>query len=403
MSRPRVGARRLRVCLSALLLTMAGCQANSENSQAAYVAVLTEAQIQEVARIIQRDLVLTTPPLLAAEAFQHSSVLVLTPALANTPQGKLASGRSMAPPHRFALLSDGKDCLLQNIATGRKHVLSFGCLSAKPAASSRDVWISSRQTRIPVTLVAPAIHSQPVPLVLLIHGHGGTRHEAGGFTRVADLLAGRGMASVRMDFPGSGDSREPFSANNLSNMLADIASAQRFAETQLTIDPTRIGLLGFSMGGRLALLYSQTLNIKSMALWAPAATDGASSMVAALGGQARYENMKKQAHTAGAVPFTTSWGQQQLLGYQWFTDLENSKPGVAIRQFRGDLLVLYGNLDQVVKPAVAAAVYDQATRSASRRIHVVEGADHGLGLFSNQPELTAQAITQTADFFAEHL
>ena len=391
------------VSLLGLGLLIAGCQVAPENYQAAYIEQLDDKQMQEVAGVIQQDLGLSSAPLLSNDAFQDSPILVLAPALANTPQGKLASGRSIEPPPRFQLITNQEVCLLENVATGVKHPLSFDCFTAKPTTLSREVWIDSRQTSIPITLVQPAESKQPLPLVILIHGHGGTRHEAGGFTQVAEVLAEQGIASVRMDFPGCGDSRESFSQNNLTNMLEDIEAAHRYAQSELDIDPTRIGLLGFSMGGRLALLYSQTTPVKTMALWAPAATDGASSMITALGGQSSYAQMKARAAKDGAVPFTTAWGQQQLLGRQFFTDIENSRPSSAINEFEGDLFVLYGSLDQVVKPAVPQAVYNQAARASSRQIYVVKGADHGLGLFSSEPELTAQAVNETTSFFTQHL
>jgi len=63
----------------------------------------------------------------------------------------------------------------------------------------------------------------------MAHGHGGNRDEAGGFTRMAEALAQRGIASVRMDFPGCGDSQEPFTQNNLGNMVKDLLAARDFA------------------------------------------------------------------------------------------------------------------------------------------------------------------------------
>lgn len=236
-------------CLSfvCLALLLSGCQAKSEPYQAAYIAQLSDQQIQEVGGVIQQDLALSAAPRLSANAFQNSPFLVLAPALANTPQGKIATGRSTGTPPRFQLISNSEDCQLENVTTGSRYALSFDCGTTKPTLLSRDLWIDSRQTSIPITLVRPLGGSQPLPLVILIHGHGGTRHEAGGFTQVAQMLAQQGIASVRMDFPGCGDSTESFAQNNLSNMLADITTTQRYAETQLDIDAMRIGVLGFSM------------------------------------------------------------------------------------------------------------------------------------------------------------
>ena len=42
---------------------------------------------------------------------------------------------------------------------------------------------------------------------------------------LAQELAAQGIATVRLDFPGCGDSTEPFTAYTLSNMADDVESA----------------------------------------------------------------------------------------------------------------------------------------------------------------------------------
>jgi len=272
-------------------------------------------------------------------------------------------------------------------------------------ASAQDAWIVSRGEQIPVTLVAPVNdRSAPTPLVILIHGHGGTRHEAGGFTRVADGLAGHGIASIRMDFPGCGDSRESFANNNLTNMLADIKAAQTHAFGQLNVDPARIGLLGFSMGGRLAItLAARNHTYRAMALWAPSARNGAVNYQKYLGGADVYAQKRAQAETEGWAPFTTFWGQYQQLGYRWFTDLEKSNPGIDVASFPGALFVLYGDKDDVVTPEISASVARNAVNASPALVHVVAGADHGLGLFNDDWARSEEAVSNTVTFFAEHL
>jgi len=121
--------------------------------------------------------------------------------------------------------------------------------------ASLETTVSSRGVAVPATYVHPVAEGdEKFPLVVLAHGHGGTRHEAGGFTSLAEELATRGIASIRMDFPGCGDSVESFANNNLTNMLTDIRASRDYALLQPNIDRDRVGIHGFSMGGRLALM-----------------------------------------------------------------------------------------------------------------------------------------------------
>ena len=271
--------------------------------------------------------------------------------------------------------------------------------------ASIETTISSRGVSVPATYVHPiADADQQFPLVVLAHGHGGTRHEAGGFTSLDEELATRGIASIRMDFPGCGDSVESFANNNLTNMLTDIRASRDYALSQPNIDRNRVGIHGFSMGGRLALMATAAdPTYKVMTTWAPGASNGAGSSVVFVGGTAAYEAMKVQARSEGFAPFTTSWGQDQQLGFRFFIDLEQSKPLEAASQFRGPLLVLYGDEDDVVLPSVSESVISAATSSSEVVRHVIDGADHGLGLFTDEPGYTEEAVETTVNFFASRL
>jgi dipeptidyl aminopeptidase/acylaminoacyl peptidase len=285
----------------------------------------------------------------------------------------------------------------------------FACEPAEQQAAfeivSIDTTVMSRGVAVPVTYVHPlATDDVKFPLVVIAHGHGGSRNESGAFSWVAEELGKRGVASIRMDFPGCGDSTESFANNNLSNMLKDIEASRDYAVAQPQVDGTRTGLFGWSMGGRLAILaVAQDVSYKIIATWAPAATTGAGSMVDFFGGRDAYDDYKARAARDGSVPFTTRWGQDQELGLQFFTDMEESTPLDAVRSFEGPLLVLYGDLDDVVLPEVSEALIAAAVSSPEVVRHIVKGADHGLGVFSDEPELTRETVDTTVEFLASRL
>jgi hypothetical protein len=270
---------------------------------------------------------------------------------------------------------------------------------------SIDTFVPSRGVNIPVTYTHPlGGENETFPLVVMAHGHGGSRNEADSFNRVAEDLARRGIASIRMDFPGCGESTESFANNNLGNMLDDIVASRDYAISQAEIDSDRVGLFGWSMGGRLVLMLSdRNEEFKAIATWAPAAAPGAGRMIGFLGGPEAFAEKKVQAVRDGSVPFTTSWGQDQVLGAKFFTDMEKSNPLDQLRQFEGSLFVLYGDLDDVVMPDVAEAAVSTARNAVEVVRYIVKGADHGLGIFSNEPRYTDQAVSNTVEFFADRI
>lgn len=289
-------------------------------------------------------------------------------------------------------------------------VIASACVAQGPnqtfsPITSEDVWIYSRGVDVPLTFVSPQPRDvRSVPLVVLVHGHGGTRHEAGAFREVAMLLAINGIASVRMDFPGCGDSTEPFTSNNLTNMLWDVDAALRFGLEQPGIDVDRVGILGYSMGGRLAMLAAGDItSYSTVVLWAPAGTNGPDSMFSFFGGHDKYRALRSEAQTQGSALFVSPWGHRQYLGSRWFQDMEASQPLTSIAKFRGPLLILHGAGDKAIEPAVGEAVRDAAIKSASVYFDLVPEAGHGFGFYDDTPDVRAYVLAETVAFFRAQL
>lgn len=266
------------------------------------------------------------------------------------------------------------------------------------AFSASAVLIPSRGVAVPAILTLPLCEGK-LPLVVMAHGHGGSKEENGGFTAIAEALAARGIASVRMDFPGCGASVEPFTANNLTNMLADMEAARLFAQSKAPIDLAREGVFGYSMGGRLAAL-SAGKGYRSMGLLAPASTDGPDSMYVFMGGKDAYAQMSAKAKAEGHYLFTTPYGQVQDLGVKWFTDNEAAACLPQVANFTGPIVIVTGSADVIIPAPVVQATAAAAAASSRVEIVTVAGADHGYGFYGGDPALKAQAVEAIASFFA---
>ncbi len=267
-------------------------------------------------------------------------------------------------------------------------------------AVAENVTYPSRDAQIPATVVLPE-GDGPFALVVMAHGHGGSREENIGFGTIAEALKAKGIASIRMDFPGCGESTESFQLNTMTNMKLDVANALAYAKETYSIDTAKIGLFGYSMGGRIALelLGDGAADYASVALLAPA--NDTQDLKALFGGAQQWETLKATAQAAGFVEFTTVYGQKQELSKEWFADLEKvANPAeVAAMVFSGPTLVIYAGDDTAVSPSVSAAVAE------TLKAEVVDatGDGHSYGFYSDKTDVLNSVTTGVADFFAKTL
>jgi uncharacterized protein len=103
---------------------------------------------------------------------------------------------------------------------------------------------------------------EKVPAVLICHGLAGQKIGAHRmYVTLSEHLVKLGIASLRFDFRGSGDSEGEFAEMTLKGEISDAFSALDFLIDDPFIDTNRLGFFGRSFGGAIAT--------KSVALWAP--------------------------------------------------------------------------------------------------------------------------------------
>ena len=264
-------------------------------------------------------------------------------------------------------------------------------------AEVTTITYESRGVQVPATVVTPD-GVENYPIVVLCHGHGGNREENVGFAAIADALASMGVASIRMDFPGCGESTESFQLNTLSNMKADVTAAIEYAKAELGAE--KIGLFGYSMGGRIVLeLIAEGTAADAVALLAPA--NDTADLKNLFGGEEGYEALRATAEADGFATFTTIYGQTQELSAAWFADLDVHANAAeeAAAVYTNPAFVIWGSDDEAVNPAISAEV---ATTLGAITLDAT-GEGHGYGFYSETEEIRELVSLGTADCFAEKL
>lgn len=271
------------------------------------------------------------------------------------------------------------------------------------APKIEDIKIPSRDTEISATVTLPA-NQKNVPFVVLCHGHGGSRSENEGFDTISNALADKGIASIRVDYPGCGESIESFTQNNLTNMIADTESAINYMMDKYPVN-NKIGIFGYSMGGRIALqmLAEKKYDFSSVCLLAPAADT--EDLKELFGGKDNWEQLKQTAQESKDqyADFTTIYGQQQKLSVKWFDDLEGMDVDTLLTEvkkaYQGPSMVIYAVDDQAVSPSVSQQV---ATELNAQVIMTPEDG-HGYGFYSDKEYVKRIVVENTADFFETSL
>ena len=265
---------------------------------------------------------------------------------------------------------------------------------------STDLQLQSRGTQIPATVVMPVGKpNEKFPLVVIHHGHGGGRNENGGLNRVAEALGKAGIMSIRMDFPGAGDSKEPFTKLTITNMLADSNAGLLYAVRNLPVDKDRIGGFGYSEGSEIvAMQAGQPFTpYKAVALLGPVAHPATIF-------KSTFDTYYAEAQQNGFAEVVTIYGQHQMTSLDWFNETLVANPVGDIEYFKGRVLVLRGNQDTVI-PQSEADAYMAATEDSakSNQFILIPNADHGYGFYSNQPEVDMVLHTALVDFFTKAL
>ena len=211
----------------------------------------------------------------------------------------------------------------------------------------------------------------PCPAVLMLHGFTASKHETRrSFVQTARALARDGIATLRFDFRGCGDSDGEFHEMNISTMRADAEAALAWLSARNEIDPQRIGILGMSLGGLIASLFlHKHAALKTTVLWSPVTNP--KRMIADRTTAATAQQISER----GIADFN-GWP----VGLRFVQEMMAADPVAALHKAKIPLLVLHGDADATV-PVSDSVTAVESLKSAGSEIVLqkIAGADHGFG------------------------
>lgn len=228
------------------------------------------------------------------------------------------------------------------------------------------------------------------PVVALFHGFTGTRVEPHRiFVKMARELMAHGIAALRFDFRGSGESEGDFVDMTVEGEISDALKSLDFLQAQPELDPDCIGVLGLSLGGLVAAYVAgRGTRVKSLALWAAL---GLVEEVTLLD-EEHQEAAQQQLAERG---FIDRGGN--LMGVAFIEGLTHMRPLEEVAHYQGPALIIHGTGDEALSVRNASA-YQKAIPERTE-LHIVEGADHTF----DSREWEREVIEATRDWFLETL
>lgn len=187
--------------------------------------------------------------------------------------------------------------------------------------------------------------SDETPHLLFLHGAGRASKERS-LPLALQLAEDYGISSFTFDFSGHGASTGSLSSSSLKKRVEEASVALSYAKFA---EP--ISLCGFSMGGHVALELLKQKAVRALILFYPAVY--AAEAVAIPFGDPKFSFTIRRPR---------SWESADIFG--------------VLNQFKGNLLIVAGEKDEVIPKDVFQLLIQNSSQAANSRLIIVPQAPH---------------------------
>ncbi len=267
-----------------------------------------------------------------------------------------------------------------------KYLKELTTGSYQAAQKGETVFIDGHHGRLKALIQKPELQQgEKCPMVIFCHGFSGTK-DGPLFELVADTLQAHGIASIRFDFNGHGESEGEFKDMTVPNEIEDAKKVVEYVRDLKYVSTIAIG--GHSQGGVVAAMTAGQLSeelgepaFKAVALMAPAAVLRDDAI--------RGSTMGKQYDPFDPGEYVELWGGLKLGGEYIRTSFSLPIYETAAK-YQGPALIIHGNGDRVVPYTYGERFHQIWPKS---ELVIQEYFDHGF----------SQNVYRTTDIVSEYL
>ena len=250
-------------------------------------------------------------------------------------------------------------------------------------AKSQNLWIDGDHGKLSAVIQTPDKSSYP--LVILCHGFTGHKNSPI-LMPIADKLEAAGIASIRFDFNGHGNSEGSFTDMTILNEISDALKVYDYAVKLPQV--TSVSIAGHSQGGVVASMLAGQLGadkIKALALMAPAAV---------LRDYAIHGNLFGYTYDPISPPDYVEIYDGFKVGRGYILTTQTLPIYETAEKYKGPALMVHGTDDKVV-PYSYSLRYKEIYPNS--KVELLQNFDHGF-----RPNIN-KATQIVADFFIDNL
>ena len=251
-------------------------------------------------------------------------------------------------------------------------------------------------------LTEPAEMSATCPAILILNGFAENKNgmditgtEEAMYEMTARIFAENGIASLRIDFIGSGESEGKWENTTFSSQINDAIEAINYIQSIPRINPNRIGVLGLSQGGLVAACTaSRDDKVKTAVLWSPVSVP-AYTYSDILGWDVVIESLSLEGDEM--LEATLPWGPTTFLKKPFYQELFLIDPVAEIAKYNGPLMVVVGLRDATVFPQPQMGMLFTKYHDGLEKLVILD-SDHMLDVIENSQDLEV-AISEALYWF----
>ncbi len=258
---------------------------------------------------------------------------------------------------------------------------------ASVSGTTDKLTLMGSKGKLAAEIQKPVLSSgEKVPIAIIMHGFTGNK-EGRMLKLIADSLQNHGIASIRFDFNGHGQSEGRFEDMTVPNEIEDAKKVYEYVATLPYVDVSRIALVGHSQGGVVSAMTAGELGsprVAAVALLAPAAV---------LRDDAIRGNTMGAKYNPLDPPDSVPLFGGHNLGASYIRTAFTLPIYETAARYTGPATIIHGTGDRVVPYTYGERFHEQWKNS---EWHLLEYFDHGFTQnVYRVAELTSKFLTRT--------